>query len=311
MKLDAQKRHDFNMGNDFKDTAALAKGILSGIGERKGASFHERQTAGHLAVSAHDILGTILMNKDQLSKKAARTALKHFEKSREISKQINYPVGISNAETKIAKVECRMNKNANNGTAVSKTKQLEKCRQMYKETLARDGEEALSTLQVGLFFAGSHHVPYCEIEAERLLLKLFETSNRVHGPDHQTTKDIQRGLQMQKKRFVFMNMKGHSIYFQLMRYEDGGKECTVRGPLIGRDSAEDKTWQLPAEAVRPILGTPVICEGLVGAKHLNGKVGDVRCYDWETDRYMLHFEDGDIKPCLIKAKNIRVAFELP
>jgi quinolinate synthase len=57
------------------------------------------------------------------------------------------------------------------------------------------------------------------------------------------------------------------------------------------------------------LGTPVICHGYHA--HLNGKIGDVRSIDRETGKCEVHFEIITMEPQKIKAKYLRVLFELP
>ena len=59
-------------------------------------------------------------------------------------------------------------------------------------------------------------------------------------------------------------------------------------------------------------GTPIICQGLKKADHLNGKLGDIRSFDVETERYGVHFEDMSLKkPVAVKKENVRIVFDLP
>ena len=122
--------------------------------------------------------------------------------------------------------------------------------------------------------------------------------------------------------------------FQALQYEEDGKECTLHWPIENHGPLADlkaslpeglkvvleELWlkgevtvTIPVWCFRPIVGTPVVCQRLVGAKHLNGKLGDLRSYDYEgqTDRYLIHFEDDSLKPCLVNPENVRILFELP
>ena len=66
-----------------------------------------------------------------------------------------------------------------------------------------------------------------------------------------------------------------------------------------------------ANDVSLYLGTPVVCHGLKNASHLNGKIGDVRERQNKSGRYLVHFEDSSLKPCLVKHVNVRILFDLP
>ena len=58
------------------------------------------------------------------------------------------------------------------------------------------------------------------------------------------------------------------------------------------------------------MGTPVAINGLKNAINLNSKVGDVRSFDSEKDKYVVQFE-GDNQPVSVKRRNLRILFELP
>ena len=59
-------------------------------------------------------------------------------------------------------------------------------------------------------------------------------------------------------------------------------------------------------------GKPVVCHRRDNPTHLNRKIGDLRSQDKDTGRYeVVHFEDKDLKPCLVKHENIRILLELP
>ncbi len=57
-----------------------------------------------------------------------------------------------------------------------------------------------------------------------------------------------------------------------------------------------------------------MCQGLVSASHLNGKLGDVRgALDNNITRLYLevHFEDKDLMPVMVKPENLQLLVELP
>ena len=49
------------------------------------------------------------------------------------------------------------------------------------------------------------------------------------------------------------------------------------------------------------------------ASYLNGKIGDIRSYNMEDDRYGVYFEDTnlDLSKAQVKPQNLRILFNLP
>ena len=164
------------------------------------------------------------------------------------------------------------------------------------------------------------------IEAERLLTKLVAISKRVHGPDHQLTKKAESDLQFQKVRYVDVTRNDKWERFQALRYDESGKKCILQGPITdecSRNVQEERTLTVATEDILFADGTPVICHGLKDAmSHLNGKIGDARCFVEENNTYEVHFEDKSVQLCLlyrgatalsvfVKPENLRILFELP
>ena len=65
--------------------------------------------------------------------------------------------------------------------------------------------------------------------------------------------------------------------------------------------------------VYPKVISTVVCHGLVSASHLNGELGEVREMkrDGTDTRRAVYFEKKGAKSALVKAENLRIAFELP
>lgn len=82
-------------------------------------------------------------------------------------------------------------------------------------------------------------------------------------------------------------------------YQGDGKEFTIK-----MDEFIDK--------FNLCKGTPVMCIGLQSSKgaQLNGKIGDIRDYNEETQRYAIYFEDKALKPASVKMNNLQVVFDL-
>ena len=105
-----------------------------------------------------------------------------------------------------------------------------------------------------------------------------------------------------------------------------------------RNVKEEREHRFARDKVMPELGWPVFCCGLVGSSHLNGKLGELKCYynantkrridlggsafskdslahifQFERDsfRVTVHFEDKTIPPAAVKLENLRIVFEVP
>lgn len=85
----------------------------------------------------------------------------------------------------------------------------------------------------------------------------------------------------------------------------------VKGPL---NTETCVTRPSPVNLFVPSLGCPVMCHGLVGATHLNGKLGEIRQISiiGQPDcRLAVHFEEKSQKPASVKPENLRIVFKLP
>ena len=59
---------------------------------------------------------------------------------------------------------------------------------------------------------------------------LATTSRRVHGPDHELTKQADKLLKKCKPLFVNVMGKPNEFFYAL-RYTDNGENCVVTGPV--------------------------------------------------------------------------------
>jgi len=149
------------------------------------------------------------------------------------------------------------------------------------------------------------------IEGLRLMDVLIKDTRRTYGPDHSLTKSFENEMHNRmSKRLVAL--KSDLEVYQVIRYEDDGTKCLIKGPNPDNANEEDqKSFQVGKDDFVLFHGTPVICYGLNNAKHLNGKIGETRDYDEEIERYKVHFEDEGLKPCLVKSENVRILFDVP
>ena len=183
---------------------------------------------------------------------------------------------------------------------------------LYKECVDQCSEKAQTTIESGRNLAIALYNANQTVEAERLLTNLAATSKRVHGPHHGLTQNVASDLQICKVRYVQIKYQNEWKAFQALRYKEDWKKCIVQGPIADpRNIQDEKTVTIATEDILPDLGTPIVCHGLESAPHLNGKIGDLRSHDEETDCYEVHFEDKGLAPCSVRRENIRILFELP
>lgn len=54
-----------------------------------------------------------------------------------------------------------------------------------------------------------------------------------------------------------------------------------------------------------------MCCHLKNAAHLNGKIGDVRSYNFKEERFEVRFEDTSLKSALVGQTKLRIVIDLP
>ena len=183
----------------------------------------------------------------------------------------------------------------------------------YIETF---GQENPTTITAGVDLAINYLKVERVIECERLLGKLIPIATRVHGKDHRQTRKAVSILRQAKVRYVTVNHHLQWQSFQALRYEDDGARCILQGPIESpRNIKEEQIISVETLFENGCyLGyfpdTPVVCFGLKTAQHLNGAVGELKERDEMTGRYKVQFEDKNLKPRMIKPKNVRIVFEL-
>ena len=88
----------------------------------------------------------------------------------------------------------------------------------------------------------------------------------------------------------------------------------MNGPIqYPRQVDDEREFHVTSDLVIPMLGCPVVCHGLTGATHLNGKLGHVRSAGESKTglRSEVLFEDKNLKPASVKLENLRIVFDLP
>ena len=241
------------------------------------------------------------------TKESAKTAMEYFEKYRDICEAAGWTTGVTSSEYNIACAKAKYE----GGSDKITEEILEKFQKAYKQSVEKFGQESSATIKSGIFLVTTLKKAFHRIEAERLLTKLVAICKRVHGPEHDITKRVDSNLQNCKVRCV--KISSRIGVFQALRYEEDGEKCVMQGPIAKpRNIQEEETLTIDntSDVLRFPLGTPVVCNGLKKATHLNGKIGDIRSYDEDNECYKVHFEDEGLEPWSLRAKFLRVVFEL-
>ena len=292
--------------NQKEEAKQIANKILSMIGQMKteDPALSERALMLESVVYLH--LGKISLEEE--TQEDAKLATGYFEKSLDICNSTGFTMGVTSSGIGLAKAKAIYE----GATAQNEKELLEKQRTAYKYRIEALGQDAPSTLSVGVNVAVTLKQANSGIEAERLLTKLATISNRVHGPDHDLTKKVLTELKKCKVRCVKIESKDGEQCFQALRYEDDGGKCVLQGPIAEpRNVQEEEMFTVTSQSVRPTLGTPVVCHGLKDSlTRLNGKIGDVRSVDEGAGRCKIYFEDAGIRPCFVKQENVRIVFDL-
>ena len=114
---------------------------------------------------------------------------------------------------------------ANMGEAEHVMASLHKQKKMY-ETEAQSCESSVDAIQLGVEYAESlkklHHR---SVESARLLMKLHEICQRVHGSDHKLTELVRSKKSNQSS--VWMRSEGNGYPYMLMDYDGGFEKCVV------------------------------------------------------------------------------------
>ncbi len=237
-------------------------------------------------------------------------ALKYYEKYQRLASAIGNTTHANDAAAKIARTRALIS----DGETEQDFAALWKAYENDKSGLN------VENLVLALRFSGH------EIEVERLIANHLILSKRVLGPGHPTVLEQEYGLKGMSVRRVMLEEDEDGLY-RFVRYEEDGS-C-VLAPMAnshdfpGGNAYEGSGREFTIDAADMSTkirlstgssgGTPVKCVGLKGAAHLNGKIGDARKYDKETERYVVHFEDKSVQPQIAKVKmqNLQLLVDLP
>jgi hypothetical protein len=236
-------------------------------------------------------------------------ALFHFEKYLELSKAIDFHVGIANAECNIAFAKSMFDRCDD---ARHNEDRLKKYRDLYDVRVEKLGEGNTLAVNDGANLAIALWNERRGIEAERMLTRIYAVSRRVHGPRHKLTEKVESMLTYFQLRYALVQVGAEWKRFQVLRYIVAEDEYVVQGPIEKpRNIHAEERSNVAADGIRAEAGTPVVCYGLTDeSSQLNGKIADLTSYCAETDIYEIHFEDERMGSRMIKLENIRILLNL-
>jgi hypothetical protein len=267
------------------------------------------------------------------TKESYEIALKKWAKAKVIFKLLGDEVQSDNMAINISlnrEKQRGMGKTASSGLVGApllkrndKARLLTSSKSSYEQNIQSYGNNDERTIYAGIEYAGYlskvgkdanqplQNATY-HIEAERLITKLSASSLQVLGHEHDYTKKADVLMNHCKGRFVSV-MGQFCTHFEALRYEDDGDTLVVNGPIQEpRNRNEEQESRFTSAVVIPMIGCPVVCHGLTGATHLNGKLGEIKGISLKHfQRLLVAFEDSSLKHSLVKLENLRIVFDLP
>ena len=323
IKLEAIKTMDCrNMPHLREEGKQLGQNVLSAARNmQSGASPWVLRRGRYYEAAAHEFIAYF----DTMSKDTYKEGIKHYQSARDIFIVLGNMSSAKIAESVMANIKAQYE---DGGALSSEEAELKDRRDVYDYFVRSRGETAIKSIVSGVNLANSLHKFYHRIESERLASKLAAISLRVYGSEHDITKKAVSVLKISKRRLVVIpshadaSFKDSVVVFEALQYdadedayvlmkarrlEADGQVNVLREPT----NEDGQTFLVGANDIICHDGTPVVCHGLINASHLNGKIGDAREYNFDTDRYAVHFDDMNLKPVSVRRENLRIVFELP
>ena len=307
--LDPKDEHYIQEGEDICSKA------LSIIEQMKKRSSLKRDET-HLIAAANFVVGEFFGKFS--SNEYLEKAKIHYERAKEDYEELGEgsKMEVTIMESMIREVVAKL---SGTEAELDTAEDLVHWRERYNVDIELVGENHPVALNCGILLFRALHREGNQIEAERLLSKLVDTSRRIHGVEHNVTKEYSALLQKTKGRLVdLITAQGEVLCYLALRYENDGENIVVVGPLPTcpddeRKLDEEKTMTINSKDATPQIGTPVTCHGLRpnSMTHLNGKIGEIRDYSEDYRICFIHFEEEGLEPAEVKLENVRILFDLP
>ena len=144
------------------------------------------------------------------------------------------------------------------------------------------------------------------ISHERQLNTSYQMSSQLHGATHPDTLEVKKNLDGIKQRTAALLSKEFGV-LHVTEYCSSTDQYSLH-----HNNEEVGTVSAASSELIFKKGTPVTCHSFIDTRdHLNGKLGELHDFDFDTCEYTIHFEDESLQPIKIKADNFRVLFDLP
>lgn len=132
----------------------------------------------------------------------------------------------------------------------------------------------------------------------------------MNGPDHHLTKQAELGAKRSSLRRIAKVSRNAAVEYEVLRISNDGRMYVLK-KMSAPDEGKNTEVAFDEDGFVMATGTPVVCQGLKSAAHLNGKLGDVRSFNMDTGRYAIRFEDRSLGTVSVRPVNLRIAFDLP
>lgn len=166
-----------------------------------------------IEASTYRTLGLMVLNEG--TRESAGEAIAHFEKFLDLSKAINDTGCVAIAEREIS-----IAKSKHNLFVIDPVERLKQIQAVYDIHVEMHGEESECTIEYGVSLAIGLWDSKRRVEAKSLIEKLASISQRVLGPEHNTTKLVESKLHWMEKK------KKENAHFVL-------KVLTLLGSFVG------------------------------------------------------------------------------
>jgi len=164
------------------DAKVVATRVLVLIRDMKIKTTMPPERWTQLEAYTYFVLGVIVSKEE--TEGSDQEALVHLGKSLELSRAINFARGMASAEHSISLVKSKLER----CTGRNNEDELMKLQAVHDLNVRNYGEENELTISSGLNLAIALWKAKRGVEAERLSMRVADLSERIHGPQHNTTK---------------------------------------------------------------------------------------------------------------------------
>ena len=187
--------------------------------------------------SVYNRLGQIALVEDL---DGYKKAIKYFEKCRDLANAVHYSEGVAIANNNIIGTKKVYRKD------FSSDEYLKQALAFYQLQIDVSGQDSIDTIKAALNVAIALKGTNQRRQAEELLSKLIEISERVHGGEHNITKLIES----ERVQKVAIGVGKEWKLFKFVKLEENGNNCIVQGPILKpRYIQDEKVFTVASDIV--------------------------------------------------------------